>query len=99
MPIKDSDSISKLYFMTQDGTKHEFSGIQSVDIVDDDFDNRDSYASKFLFSDKEMACSASFNVNVIMLYLLTHGRYPSNNWRRMHGLRPKRKVKRRRKQC
>lgn len=98
MPVKDSDSVSKLYFMTPDGTQHEFSGIQSVDIVDEEFnDDHDGPASKFLFSSNEASFTATFTVNVLLLYFITHGRYPSNNWRRMHGLPLKRKMERRRK--
>ena len=98
MPVKDSDSISKLYFMTQDGTKYEFSGIQSVDIDDGFFnDDHDKPPSKFLFGRNEASFTATFTVNVLLLYFITHGRYPFNNWRRMHGLPLERKVKRRRK--
>ena len=100
MPVKDSDSISKLYFITPDGTEHEFSGIQSVDIDNGVFnDDHDGPASKFLFSSNEITFTATCTVNKLALYLyfIKYGRYPFNNWRRMHGLRPKRNAKRRRK--
>ena len=38
MPVKSSDETQKLYIIAPDGTRHEFSGIQSIEATSYDAD-------------------------------------------------------------
>ena len=101
MPTKNS-SIDTLYVMDSDGNCTEFKGLKSVTVIDDvpdpfDYDYPDSFSGPEVNPTISVTFEVRWNPTVDGMYLLIHGHFPSNNWKKMHGYPMKRKGKGRKK--
>lgn len=94
MPPKDSQGQSELYILTPNGERIRFGKIQETQMLNDD--ECDITGNDTIFNPMQTATfEVSWSPTTEMIYLIIHGRFPSNNWRRMHGLPVKRKIRKR----
>ena len=94
MPPKDSQGQSELYILTPNGEQISFGKIQEAQIFNDN--EWDITGNDTVFNPMQTATfEVSLSPTTEMIYLIIHGRFPSNNWRRMHGLPVKRKIRKR----
>lgn len=92
MPIKNSE-LPTLFIVGPDGTKTILGKIiQSEITTEDPYDFTDLTDNPLIMP---MNPIATFTVewcpNIDGDYLILHGKLPTNNWRRMHGYRARRK--------
>lgn len=83
--------------MTPNGEIVKLGKIQTVELDNDcdyDFYDNEFYDDiMFLKPMPTYTFEVRWNPTTEMIYLLIHGRIPPNNWRRMHGLPVKRKIR------
>ena len=92
MPTNNSE-LPTLFIIGQDGTKTILGKIvQSEITAEDPYNFTDLTDDPLIISRSQ---TATFTVewcpNIDGNYLIVHGKLPTNNWRRMHGYRPRRK--------
>ena len=92
MPINNSE-LPTLFIMGPDGTKAILGKIIQSEITpEDSYDFTDLTDNPLIVPRNQ---TATFTVewcpNVDGNYLLVYGKLPTNNWRRLHGYRPRRK--------
>jgi len=93
MPPKNLTDLPELYVQQPDGTKIKIGKIQEAQIIEEsDYDIYDDHAATF--PSKTATFEVLWNPTVDTVYLLIHGRLPSNNWRRMRGYAVRRRAKR-----
>lgn len=96
MPIKENDLLPKLYVVQPDGKKMIIGDIGHAEIISDETEDiygREESLILPLPSPETVIFKIKLYPSVDFLHLLIYGRIPSNNWRRMHGFRSRRKVK------
>ena len=94
MPPKKSNELPEMYIVYPDETRIKIGKIQDIDISSDinefEFNTTDDY----IINNYQMNTATfevTWNPTADTVYLLIHGRLPSNNWRKMHGLPLKRR--------
>ena len=86
----------EMYVQMPDGKRVKIGNIQSAEISSDyEYNIWDDYRS--FASPVTATFEVTWNPNAETIYVLIHGKLPSNNWRKMHGLGTRRKCSRRRK--
>ena len=99
MPPKKSNELPEMYIVYPDDTRVKIGKIRATDIISDtdcDYDYGYDYGSIIHHSMNTATFEVTWNPTADDIYLLIHGRLPSNNWRKMHGfpLRRRRAQKR-----
>ena len=93
MPPKDSQGLPELRIMTPNGEIVKLGKIQQAELLND-YCDYDVYDDPEIFTPMQTATfEVRWNPTTEMIYLLIHGRIPPNNWRKMHGLPMKRKIR------
>lgn len=90
MPPIDSQKHPELYVVDPNGTKMMIGEIKNFQIISDcdDF----AWDSQILTAPtQEYTFTVKWYPSVRSMYFILHGRFPANNWLRMHGQRPCRK--------
>lgn len=94
MPIKENDLLPKLYVVLPDGKKMIVGDIGHAEIISDDaadiYGNEETLILPLPNPDT-VIFKIKWDPSVDLLHLLIYGRIPTNNWRRLHGFRPRRK--------
>jgi hypothetical protein len=92
MPTNNSE-LPTLFIMGPDGTKMILGKIiQSEIITEDPYDFTDLTDNPLIVRRNQTATfTVEWGPNVDGNYLLVYGKLPSNNWRRIHGYRARRK--------
>ncbi len=95
MPPKDLHRSPELHMLQPDGTWVKLGKIEKAQITSSE--PCDPYDDSPFISMREQTVTfnVTWNPSGDMVYLLIHGRLPSNNWRRMHGYPMKRKERQR----
>ena len=100
MPPKDITAFaqSELCLLQPDGKYIKIGKIQQTNIVTDPTPDFDLDGDQLLYHPMNTATfEVSWNPTTEMIYVLIHGKMPSNNWRKLHGLGVKRKSDRRKR--
>lgn len=101
MPIKNLlEPI--LYVLDSDGNYIELGKIKEATFIEDtssfcDYTDENLLHVPVINPTAEATFSVTWNPTADLIYLLVHGRLPSNNWRKMHNHPMKRKGKGRKK--
>lgn len=94
MPPRNAQNLPELHIMTPNGEIVKLGKIQTAELLND-YCDYDVYDDPGIFTPMQTATfEVRWNPTTEMIYLLIHGRFPSNNWRRAHGLPVKRKIRR-----
>ena len=92
MPPKDIHEMPEMYVQTPDGKRLKVGRIQQAQCFSDDYSDFDITDNLTMIRPSKMATfEIIWNPNVETIYVLIHGRLPSNNWRKMHGMGTRRK--------
>ena len=90
MPPKDKN-LGELYFLQPNGMKVTLGSIETVKVISEPYYDDFFYTGVQIVSSKEYEFTVMAYPSIRTLYFITHGKYPTNNWLRMHGERPNRK--------
>lgn len=101
MPPKDYDPLSRgtLFFSSDGGETYAPVGkVQEEGLIIDDLVPEKGVELPFVRPDEEMVISCKFDIrqNPSVFMLLWKGKWPSNNWLKMHGYPMRRKKGKRR---
>ena len=94
MPPKKSNELPEMYIVYPDDTRVKIGKIQATDIISDidyEYDFELAGDSIINYPMRTATFEVAWNPTAADIYLLIHGRFPSNNWRKMHGLPLKRR--------
>lgn len=94
MPPKKSNELPEMYIVYPDDTRVKIGKIQEIDISSDINESEFNTTGDYIINNYPMHTATfevTWNPTADTFYLLIHGRYPSNNWRKMHGLPLKRR--------
>ena len=83
MPTKTTEEHPTMYIMNPDGTSTRIGEISQVEFTSDSSD--DFETSRIVQEMNEYTFTVTWSPTAKTVYLLIHGRFPSNNWLRMHG--------------
>ena len=90
MPPKESQKLSEIYVLEPDGTKIKLGDVRNFSIISDDSYLEDPWdPNPITMAPQEFEFTAN-RLSTELLYFITHGKLPSNNWLRMHGEGPRR---------
>ena len=90
MPPKDLNELPKLYIERPDGSRMIIGKVQTAEIIAENC-NDILGMETVTFPTQTATFEVTWHPTVDLIYLLIHGRIPSNNWRKMHGYRAERK--------
>lgn len=68
----------------------EFGEIKELNVITDFYDDYED-SRMIATPSQEYKFTVRWSPNIRVMYFILHGRFPSNNWLRMHGYRPNRK--------
>jgi hypothetical protein len=88
MPPRITEKYPEFYALLPDGKKIMLGEIEGIKTI---YDREDFYEPLFYTPTQEYEFTCRWNPNARMLYFLLHGKFPTNNWLRMHGERSCRK--------
>lgn len=92
MPPQNINELSKLYIEQPDGSRMIIGKVQTADIISEDC-NDILGMETVTFPTQTATFEVTWSPTVDLVYLLIHGRIPTNNWRRIHGFGTKRRVR------
>ena len=92
MPPKDR-TLPEMYILNPDGTRIIIGQVQASNIFPDLCDDYDITENYVITPEKIATFTVKWNSTLDTVYLLIHGRFPYNNWRKMHGFPLRRKRK------
>ena len=98
MSTKDYDPLSKgsLFFSSDGGETYEPVGkVEDAELILDDLVPEKGVELPFVKPDEEISLSFKFDIrqNPSMFMFLWTGKWPSNNWLKMHGFPMRRRMK------
>ena len=96
MPPKDADRIADFIILGPDGMRVQFNGFNEIEELTLTSDSVE-ISAPFDLPDFQVSFDLERIVSKEIFYIITHGRYPSNNWLKLHGLPLKQKVAKRRR--
>ena len=92
MPPKER-TLPEMYVIQPDGKRIKIGDIQAVNFSNDDDYDYCNPEGRLIVPSKLATFTVTWNPTTDMIYLLIHGRLPSNNWLKMHGFPLRRKRK------
>ena len=97
MPPKDHDPSGKgaLFFSADGKTYEPFGKVEDAELILDDLVPEKGVKLPFVKPDEEISLSFKFDIrqNPSLFMLLWTGKWPSNNWLKMHGFPMRRRMK------
>lgn len=93
-PKSWQDTMPEFYMTQPNGTKVVFGEVKGIKIITEpDPDYYDIHHPLVVNQSEEIELTVKWIPSTKALYFLTHGRLPSNNWLKMHGQKPERKIR------
>lgn len=89
MPIKETE-LGILFAIQENGNAISLGKINEVNIVSADL-CEDTDKTMIIPQERSMSFNFKWNSSIDFPYFLAYGKLPTNNWRRMHGYRSRRK--------
>lgn len=89
MPPKESKKLPEFYVLFPDGKRMTLGEVEGIKTISDREDFYESQCYTVPAQEYEFTCR--WNSDLRTLYFILHGKFPTNNWLRMHGERSCRK--------
>ena len=89
MPIKETE-LGNLFAIQENGNAISLGKINEVYIISADL-CEDTDKTMIVTQERSMSFNFKWNPSIDFAYFLAHGKLPTNNWRRMHGYKSRRK--------
>ena len=92
MPPKELWNLPEIYVLEPDGTKIKLGEVKDFTVIDDSYFEDPWKSNPVTMASQEFAFTVKYRPSTELLYFITHGELPSNNWRKMHGVPMKRRT-------
>ena len=93
MPPKELQKLPEIYVLEPDGTKIKLGEVKDFSVTYDDYYSDDPWdPNPVTMTSQEYEFTIKYRPGTELLHFITHGRLPTNNWRKMHGVPMKRRI-------
>jgi hypothetical protein len=89
MPTKETE-LGILFTIQENGNAIPLGKVNEMHITSADL-SEDTDKTIIVPQERSMSFDFKWNLSIDFPYFLAYGKLPTNNWRRMHGYRPRRK--------
>lgn len=89
MPTKETE-LGILFAIQENGNAIPLGKVNEMHIMSSDL-SEDTDKTIIFPQERSMSFDFKWNPSIDFPYFLAYGKLPTNNWRRMHGYRPRRK--------